>query len=126
MSCWRIGGGGKVSPEECIAEIDKYEEWRKIAGRDADDAMRSEVLGGGVDMLEDIYDALSGGAFLDSEVTLSGHGKAYYRVKGNKEAELIANYTSLSIERPDLIAQLRKDKPDLCKELDRVMYELGE
>ncbi len=118
--------GGKVSPEECKAEIDKYNEWVKIVNRDVDDAMRSDVLGGGVDMLEDIYDALSGGAFQDSKAVLYGHGKAYYRVKGNKEAELIANYTSLSIVRPDLIAQLRKDKPDLCRELDRVMYELGE
>lgn len=118
--------GGKVSSEECKAEKDKYNEWVKIANRDVDDAMRSDVLGGGVDMLEDIYDALSGGAFLDSKAVLYGHGKVCYRVKGNKEMELIANYTSLSIERPDLIAQLRKDKPDLCRELDRVMYELGE
>ncbi|MCB5279347.1 MAG: hypothetical protein LHW59_07485 [Candidatus Cloacimonetes bacterium] len=118
--------GGKVSPEDCNAEIDKYNKWLKFAKRDAEDAMRSDVLGGGVDMLEDIYDALSGGAFYDSEAILCGHGKTYYRVKGNKEMELIANYTSLSIERPDLIAQLRKDKPDLCRELDRVMYELGE
>lgn len=118
--------GDKDSLEACKAEIDKYNEWAKISSKDLDDGLRSEVLGGGVPMLEDIYDALSGGAFYDSQTVLSGHGIKYYRVKGNKEAELIANYTSLSIERPDLIAQLRKDKPDLCKELDRIMYELGE
>ena len=117
---------GKVSSKECKAEIDRYNDWVRTVNRDVDDTMRSDVLGGGVDMLEDIYDALSGGAFQDGRTTIYGHGKTYYRVKGHREAELIANYTSLSIERPDLIAQLRMDKPDLCRELDRVMYELGE
>ena len=116
---------GKYSREDISEEVERYNAWIAKSKRDFNDTLREETLGGGIDMLEDIYDAISKGTFRDDGVVIYGHGSAYYRRKGMKEAELIANYTSLSITRPDLIAQLRKDKPELCKELDRVMYELG-
>ena len=77
-------------------------------------------------MLQDIYDALSRGNYSNKKTVLYGHGVAYYNTISNVNAELIANYVSLSIERPDLIAKLRSDKPQLCRELDRIMHELGE
>lgn len=117
---------GLISKEDFNIEYDKYKEWVRNINVDIDDTGRSRIQGGGIDMLEDIYDALSGGSFQSEKKVKFGHGKQYYARNGMREAELIANYTALSIERPDLIAQLRKDKPALCRELDRVMYELGE
>ena len=82
------------------------------------------ILGGGVGNLQDIYDALSGGAFRDNGTVLYGHGSAYYRSIESRVHETIANYAALSITRPDLIDLLRADKPDLVAELDEAIAEL--
>lgn len=103
----------------------EYEKKSKALDIEADEKTRAS-LGGGVDMLQDIYDALSRGNHSNKKTVLYGHGIAYYNTISNVNAELIANYVSLSIERPDLIAKLRSDKPQLCRELDRIMHELGE
>lgn len=104
-------------------EIDRktYEKGWKQAWKDyntdSDDYNRAWD-GGGAGLLEDIYDALSGGEYRDKGVVKYGHGRSYYRDKESRIHEALANYGSLSVTRPDLIDMLRKDKPELCKALD--------
>jgi len=84
----------------------------------------------GGDQIHDVYDALTGGKYVNYQSKQSkgaiewGHGTGYYISKGNRAKELIANYSSLKMFRPDLVRQLRKDQPSLCKSLDQVMREL--
>lgn len=82
------------------------------------------ILGGGIGNLQDIYDALSGGAFRDTGVVLYGHGGSYYHSVTSRVHETIANYAALSVTRPDLIELLRADKPELVTELDAAIVEL--
>ncbi len=83
------------------------------------------LLGGGIDSLSDIYDALSGGTYMDSGKLLYGHGVKYYSKPGKQNSEIFANYLSLSVNRPDLIAMLRSDKPGLCDALDETIKEMA-
>ncbi len=82
------------------------------------------IMGGGIGNLQDIYDALSGGAFWDVGKVIYGHGSSYYLYTENRIHETIANYAALSVTRPDLISLLRADKPDLVAELDATIIEL--
>lgn len=81
------------------------------------------AMGGGVNNLQDIYDALSGGAHRGNGVVRYGHGAQYYAKADNRVVETIANYASLSVTRPDLIDMLRKDKPNLCSALDELIQD---
>lgn len=83
------------------------------------------LCGGGVSMLSDIYDALSGGSYRDSGALIYGHGGKYYRDPGNRNCEIFANYMSLSVNNPELVEMLRKDKPELCKALDDMIEEMA-
>ena len=89
------------------------------------DYQSRNLCGGGVSMLSDIYDALSGGSYRDRGTLIYGHGGKYYRQAGSAEAEIFANYMSLSVNNPDLIDMLRKDKPDLCDALDQMIEEMA-
>lgn len=83
------------------------------------------IMGGGVNALQDIYDALSGGRYRDNGTVLYGHGSKYYRSTDSRIDETIANYASLSLTRPDLVEMLRKDKPELVKALDELVIDMG-
>ncbi len=74
----------------------------------------------GVNSLQDIYDALSGGTYRDTGVVRYGHGKKYYRRYEDRIKETWANYCALSITRPDLIDMLKKDKPELVAALEEI------
>lgn len=101
-------------------------EWSKVRRlcneelREAEYEQRN-FLGGGVNNLEDIYDALSGGRYRDLGTVRYGHGTRYYRNYDNRVKEIVANYGALSISRPDLIELLKADKPQLVSELDKLM-----
>lgn len=107
-----------------------YKDYKKeynklVAAREAERNYRCRnMLGGGIGNLEDIYDAISGGAFRDKGVVLYGHGSAYYRITEDRIHETIANYAALSITRPDLIELLKADKPELVAELQAAILEL--
>lgn len=82
------------------------------------------IMGGGICNLQDIYDALSKGTYRANGTVAYGHGQQYYAREGNRIKETVANYASLSVTRPDLIEMLRRDKPELCTELDNLIVEL--
>lgn len=82
------------------------------------------IMGGGIGDLQDIYDALSGGEFMEKGIVKYGHGRSYYRNSENRILETIANYGSLSVTRPDLVEMLRKDKPELTAALDDLIEEM--
>lgn len=88
------------------------------------DATQRTLLGGNVEALQDIYDALSRGKFRDSGAVKYGHGSRYYKSDENVVVELVANYSTLAINRPDLIKILKRDKPELMKELDKYMEDI--
>ena len=82
------------------------------------------AIGGNIGNLQDIYDALSGGSLRDRGKVLFGHGSRYYMSIDSRVQEIVANYASLSITRPDLIEILKKDYPQLVDELDKYVDEL--
>lgn len=81
-------------------------------------------MGGGINSLEDIYDALSGGTARDAGLVRYGHGSQYYGNHDNRAEETLANYGALAIVRPDLVATLREFEPDLVKALNEVIAEM--
>ncbi len=107
-----------------------YKDYKKqynklVTARDAErDYVVRNIMGGGIGNLQDIYDALSGGAFRDAGKVIYGHGSSYYRYTESRVHETIANYAALSVTRPDLIDLLRADKPELVAELDATIVEL--
>ena len=88
------------------------------------DYLSRNIMGGGIGELEDIYDALSGGKFRDNHTVLYGHGSKYYRSSEDRRAETLANYGALSVTRPDLVAMLAEDKPELVEALSSTVKEM--
>lgn len=88
------------------------------------DYLARNLCGGGVTSLSDIYDALSGGMYQSTRTLIYGHGAGYYSSYENRCCEIFANYMTLSVNRPDLVEMLRKDKPELCKAYDELIKEM--
>ena len=108
------------------ADFKQYEKEEKklIAEMEAQrDYECRNLMGGGIPHLQDIYDAFSGG---DSKgvILKYGHGPRYYSYVDRRVEETVANYACLSITRPDLVDMLRRDKPELVKELDSCVEDL--
>ncbi len=118
---------GKV---DAWADLDKYDKYHKESKKidkwfdEELDYQHRNIMGGGINNLQDIYDALSGGGFRDNGTVLYGHGSRYYIHTDSRIQETIANYGALSVTRPDLIEMLRKDKPDLVAELEATVKEM--
>ncbi len=114
------------------SDFKKYEQLEKerkklyAAANVEIDYQQRNIMGGGVNALQDIYDALSGGHYRDTGVVKYGHGSKYYGSTGVKIEETLANYGSLSVTRPDLIEMLRADKPELVAELEATVKAMLE
>ena len=112
-------------------DLPKYRQYEKEAKKldkwyeDEVDYQCRNIMGGGVNALQDIYDALSGGTFRDNGTVTYGHGTSYYRSAGTRAEETLANYGALSVARPDLIEMLRKDKPELVAELEETVKDMA-
>lgn len=115
-----------MSPWDDIKAYRQYEKEAKKLRSEMLDAIDYEARNSmnGVNNLQDIYDALSGGTYRANGTVIYGHGQQYYSSVNHQIKETVANYASLSITRPDLIDMLRKDKPDLCDELDKLIVAL--
>ena len=116
-----------MSPWEDITAYRKYEKEANKLRKEMEverDYQSRNIMGGGICNLQDIYDALSKGTYRANGTVMYGHGQRYYATEGNRIKETVANYVSLSVTRPDLIDMLRRDKPDLCAELDNLVIEL--
>ena len=103
------------------AEIKKQEEVKPVekVNEEADNERRA-LFGGGVSGLQDIYDAVSKGAFRDTGQVTYGHGSAYYtdRRRTNPNcSESLANYASLCVGHPELIDILAEDYPEIVTAL---------
>ena len=81
----------------------------------------------GVNAIEDIYDAISGGTLRDKTKGLYGHGSTYYKYDpGSEEAasETIANYCSLALAYPELFKIMAEEQPEIweaCGNLIKAM-----
>lgn len=96
-----------------------YKKLSKEVNEEADNERRA-LFGGGVSGLQDIYDAVSKGAFRDTEQVTYGHGSAYYtdRRRTNPNcSESLANYASLCVGHPELIDILAEDYPEIVTAL---------
>ena len=116
-----------MSPWENMSGYKQCEKERKKLYKAMVEEMDYEarnIMGGGVNNLQDIYDALSGGTYRANGTVKYGHGQQYYAFESHRVKETVANYVSLSVTRPDLIDMLRKDKPELCEALDELVKEL--
>lgn len=123
------------------AELDKefregnmtYKEYKKRNAKifkEYDDAVEEygrSWSNGGVNQLEDIYDALSKGEYRDNKTVLYGHGSKYFKEDNARRAgEIFAEFGSLRLNNPELIEMLRKDHPKLVEAYDRYIDELIE
>lgn len=112
------------------SDIEKYRQYEKEAKKlekwldEERDYRGRNIMGGGVNALQDIYDALSGGGFRDNGTVTFGHGSRYYVSRSSRVEETLANYGALSVLRPDLVEMLRKDKPELVSELEATVEEM--
>lgn len=96
-----------------------YKKLSKEVNDEADNERRA-LFGGGVSGLQDIYDAVSKGAFRDTGQVTYGHGSAYYtdRRRTNPNcSESLANYASLCVGHPELIDILAEDYPEIVTAL---------
>lgn len=96
-----------------------YKKLSKEVNEEADNERRA-LFGGGVSGLQDIYDAVSKGAFRDTGQVTCGHGSAYYtdRRRTNPNcSESLANYASLCVGHPELIDILAEDYPEIVTAL---------
>lgn len=109
-----------------LAKFKEYEKRRKKIEKEITeeyDWKKRGIMGGGIDALQDIYDALNGGRYRGNEV-MYGHGVEYYRSFSNRTSEILANYGALSMTRPDLIELLREDKPELVASLEQLIKDM--
>lgn len=96
-----------------------YKKLSKEVNEEADNERRA-LFGGGVSGLQDIYDAVSKGAFRDTGQVTYGHGSAYYTDKRRTNpncSESLANYASLCVGHPELIDILAEDYPEIVTAL---------
>ena len=96
-----------------------FKKLQKEVNEEADNERRA-LFGGGVSGLQDIYDAVSKGAFRDTGQVTYGHGSAYYtdRRRTNPNcSESLANYASLCVGHPELIDILAEDYPEIVTAL---------
>lgn len=96
-----------------------YKKLSKEVNEEADNERRA-LFGGGVSGLQDIYDAVSKGAFRDTGQVTYGHGSAYYtdRRRTNPNcSESLANYASLCVGHLELIDILAEDYPEIVTAL---------
>lgn len=96
-----------------------YKKLSKEVNEEANNERRA-LFGGGVSGLQDIYDAVSKGAFRDTGQVTYGHGSAYYtdRRRTNPNcSESLANYASLCVGHPELIDILAEDYPEIVTAL---------
>lgn len=96
-----------------------YKKLSKEVNEEADNERRA-LFGGGVSGLQDIYDAVSKGAFRDTGQVTYGHGSAYYtdsRRTNPNCSESLANYASLCVGHPELIDILAEDYPEIVTAL---------
>lgn len=87
--------------------------WKK-AQKDASKASRKAH--NGMNAVEDIYDAISGGTLRDNTSGLYGHGSRYYKHNpGGQQAatETIANYCSLALAYPELFQMMAEEQPEI-------------
>lgn len=117
--------------ESIWSDLKKYEAYQKEAKKldkwykDELDYQCRNIMGGGVNALQDIYDALSGGTFRDNGTVTYGHGTSYYsRGAGIRAEEVLANYGALSVAHPELIEMLRRDRPELVAELEATVNDM--
>jgi hypothetical protein len=104
----------------------KYQKGLKKLYDECEDVIDYEVRNkiGGVNSLQDIYDALSKGSYRNNGVVTYGHGARYYSKEENQIHEIWANYCALSLTRPDLIEMLKADKPELVAVLETIKAEI--
>jgi len=120
----KISDAFKNSDWSTVKELQKERDkaWRQ--GTDnALSAMRTAHEG--YTGLEDIYDAISGGAL--QRDGYFGHGSRYYASSENKSAETFANYCAMSQTNPQALQILKDEQPEIynaCRNMVKGM--LGE
>lgn len=98
--------------------LKQYKAKQKEKDLEVDKAMRDAEQG--INSLEDIYDALTGG----SGGGLFGHGSRYFSRMEQRYKEIWADYCALSLTRPDLVAVLQKHEPGLVAALDGIKTQI--
>lgn len=90
--------------KEVKSQYDNIEkEIKELRAKEADTVIYSDIL-----------DAISGGELHDKK-SFGGHGKAYYRNKGNRNAETVANYAALLASGSEYADRLKKKHPELAE-----------
>jgi SPP1 gp7 family putative phage head morphogenesis protein len=80
-----------------------------------------EIKKAGANGISDIIDALTSGGFQNAHDAF-GHGKKYYKIKGNREAEIFANLFELRAKKTHW-AETKEKFPNLTKRFEEVVNE---
>lgn len=101
-----------------FAEYTRLDKQRTKLWKQTDQAASkaSRKAHNGVNAIEDIYDAISGGTLRDRTSGMYGHGSRYYgHDPGGENAatETIANYCALALAYPDLFQMMAEEQPEI-------------
>lgn len=103
-------------PRKCVAELKKLDKKRE---EEYDKELRNRFNGG--DAMSDIYSALTG----DTNAYF-GHSSSYWKSDpANTSKEIVAEFGTLSMVRPDLVELLRRDQPDLVSALEDNLKQMA-
>lgn len=78
----------------------------------------------GMNAIEDIYDAISGGTLRDKTSGLYGHGSRYYRNNPggeNAATETFANYCALALANPELFQIMAEEQPEIWEACGKIV-----
>ena len=100
--------------DKYLALSKRREKLYKDAAKTASKASRKAH--NGMNAVEDIYDAISGGTLRDRTPGLYGHGSKYYGHNPggeNAATETLANYCSLALAYPELFQMMAEEQPEI-------------
>ena len=107
--------------EKSIAAEYKKRRDKKLDDIAKESAVKRESIADGVSSLQGIYDALSLGECRASGKVKYGHDLKYFRHKGNRQIEALADYVALRATNPKIADMFRNDKPEIAKAMDETI-----
>lgn len=116
----------KTFDRDKYLELSKRKEkiWKDAAKKASRESRKAH---NGLNAVEDIYDAISGGTFRDRTPGSYGHGSRYYGHNPggeNAAAETIANYCSLALANPELFQLMAEEQPEIWEACGNIILAM--
>ena len=123
---WLDENGGIHHLKLTSRDIGLAEDYRKrcknrISEIEEEARTRCRAMSDGVDSLQGLYDSLCLGGHRASGKTKYGHSLDYFKYKGNRPIEALADYVALRATNPKIADMFRNDKPEIAKAMDETI-----